>query len=48
MLWLLYGPLSRVPFGALVSENEVRAKYAIEEFNLAVVPSLYLLDLVLK
>ena len=42
------GPLTYVPFPALVYERKGRPKYAVERFAMGVLPSLFHLQLVLK
>ncbi len=40
--------LTYIPFSALIRENGSKTEYAIERYNLGVIPSLYHLDLVLS
>lgn len=40
--------LTYIPFSALIRENGSKMEYAIERYNLGVIPSLYHLDLVLS
>jgi len=42
------GSLTYLPFGALIREAEPERHYAIEHFNFGYLPTMYLLDLVLR
>jgi CHAT domain-containing protein/predicted Zn-dependent protease len=42
------GPLTYLPFGALLRDEEPTSQYAIERFNFGYLPTMYLLDLVLR